>query len=233
MSNKEIPVITIDGPSGTGKGTISALLAKRLAWHWLDSGSIYRAMAWVVLHLGEESLTQEAMIDLVKNAKITVGSELCESGSRPWAKVGDQDLGEEIRSEACSQMASKIAAIPELRAIVLQYQRSFAAAPGLVTDGRDMGTVVFPAAALKIFLTASAEVRAKRRLKQLQAKGVSVNLAGVLEEIEQRDARDRTRAIAPAVAASDAIEIDTSHLSIELVLRRICDEVESRGLCSG
>jgi CMP/dCMP kinase len=230
VSKQDIPVITIDGPSGTGKGTINARVAERLAWHSLDSGSIYRAIAWVVLQSDEQDIPEEELVSLVEKSKITVGSSICDGVSVSWVKVGERDLGDEIRSEACSQMASKIATIPQLRATVLDYQRSFAQLPGLVTDGRDMGTVVFPDAALKIFLTASPEERANRRQKQLQERGVSVNLATVLEEIEQRDARDLSRAISPALAASDAVVIDTSQLSIEQVMQRIWQELEAREL---
>ena len=225
------PVITIDGPSGTGKGTASAALAQRLGWHWLDSGSIYRAMAWVVLTEGSDQLGEEEIVTLVQQADIAVGSTLDDAGqSRPWVRVAGQQLHDEIRTELCSQMASKVASLPAIRDLVLSYQRSFAQAPGLVTDGRDMGTVVFPEAALKVFLTASPQVRAERRLKQLQQKGVSVSLASVLEEINQRDARDSSREVAPAVAAADAVEIDTSQLSIEQVLECIWQYAEQRGL---
>lgn len=225
-----VPVLTIDGPSGTGKGTASAILAQRLGWHWLDSGTIYRAMAWVVLDTGEEEADSERIITLVKEAAIQVGSELIDGVSKPWAKVAGKDLGEVIRTAACSQMASKVSAIPAIREMVLDYQRSFAREPGLVTDGRDMGTVVFPDAALKIYLTARADVRAERRLKQLQKKGLSVTLPGVLAEIEQRDERDSSREIAPAIAAVDAVEIDTSSLSVEQVIGRIWQEIEKRDL---
>jgi cytidylate kinase len=224
------PVITIDGPSGTGKGTISALLAQKLGWHWLDSGSIYRAMAWVLLQLDEQPKTAEATVACVQAANIEVGSTLEHGLSKAWAKVDGRSLGDEIRTEACSQMASKISVIPGLRALVLEYQRAFAQPPGLVTDGRDMGTVVFPAAALKIFMTAEPEVRARRRQKQLQDKGVSANLADILAEIEQRDERDASRATAPTIAADDAVEVDTSHLNIEEALNRVWCEVETRGL---
>ncbi len=227
MNKRASPVITIDGPSGTGKGTVSALLAQKLGWHWLDSGTIYRAMAWVLL---QSAAPERVQVDIIKQAEITVGSTLCDGVSRPWAKVAGRDLGDAIRTEACSQMASKVAAVPELRAIVLDYQRDFAQCPGLVTDGRDMGTVVFPDAALKIFLTATPEVRAERRQKQLQKQGVSVTLATVLEEIEHRDLRDRTREIAPAVPAPDALVIDTSQLSVEEVLQQVWRQIESRRL---
>ena len=230
MSDKITPVITIDGPCGTGKGTVSAWLAEKLGWHWLDSGSIYRAMAWVVLQASDPEPAQADIVEKIKQASITVGSTLRDGVSLPWAKVAGRDLGDAIRTEACSQMASKVASIPELRAIVLDYQRDFAKPPGLVTDGRDMGTVVFPGAVLKIFLTATPIVRAERRQKQLQKRGVSVTLASVLEEIEQRDLRDRTRKIAPAVAASDALEIDTSQLSVQEVFQEVWHEIERREL---
>lgn len=233
MTDTKIPVITIDGPGGTGKGTASAALAQRLGWHWLDSGSIYRAMAWVVLTEGNPELSEAEIVELVSRADIAVGSTLDESGcSQPWVRVAGQQLHDEIRTELCSQMASKIASISAIRDLVLDYQRSFAQLPGLVTDGRDMGTVVFPDAALKIFLVASPEVRAKRRQKQLQKKGVSVSLASVLEEINERDARDCSRSVAPAVAAEDAIVIDTSQLRIDETLQSIWRCVEEHGLVS-
>lgn len=231
MNKQIVPVITLDGPSGTGKGTISSLLAERLRWHWLDSGSIYRAMAWVLMDRGWGDLDDvESVLSILKETDIQVGSELINGQSIPWVRVAGVSLGDAIRTEACSQGASRVAAIPAIRDLVLSYQRSFADWPGLVTDGRDMGSVVFPNAVLKVFLTASAAVRAKRRQKQLQERGIAVSLSSVLEEIEARDARDSSRDVAPLKAASDAIEVDTSDLSIADVMATIWTLVSERVL---
>ena len=231
MSETRVPVITLDGPSGTGKGTISAELARKLGWHWLDSGSIYRAMAWALNEAGvADNLDNDSVVTELKKHVISVGSRLAEGGSVCWASVNGQELGDAIRTEECSQLASKISAFGGVRDLVLGYQRSFAQSPGLVTDGRDMGTVVFPDAALKCFLTASPQERAKRRQNQLQEKGNPVSLPEVLVEIEERDERDASRAIAPMQPAADALIIDTSDLSIDEVMEVVLQAVQKRSL---
>ncbi len=218
-----VPVITVDGPSGVGKGTISALLAKELEWHLLDSGAIYRSLALKAMKEGVSADNEAKLIDLAQNLDL----EFCVD-----AKQGIQILldglvvNEELRSEACGEMASKVAPIPAVRAALMQRQKDFRQAPGLVADGRDMGTVVFKNAPLKVFLTATADERAKRRYKQLQEKGVDVKIRDLLEDIEARDYRDSTRKVAPLVPAEDAHVIDTSDLSIDEVLAQVMKLVE-------
>lgn len=218
-----IPVLTLDGPSGVGKGTVCLLVAKKLGWHILDSGSLYRLLA---LSAGDgvdlDNVSQLA--DLAKDMQI----EYVTSGVALGIYLRGENVSEAIRTEATGVLASKVAAIPEVRAALLGKQKAFAQAPGLVADGRDMGTTVFPEAALKIFLTASAEERAKRRYKQLKDKGVSANLSQLTVELQERDERDSTRSASPLLAADDAIVIDTSILSIDEVCAQVMQLVEQR-----
>lgn len=208
----EAPVIAVDGPSGSGKGTVGLQLAQALHWHFLDSGAVYRALAlWAILHQvdpNDESSLEEAAhtLDLRFNGNVILEGKIVTS---------------DIRSEACSQMASKIAVFPSVRAALLSRLRAFQQPPGLVADGRDMGTVVFPEAILKIFLEASPEERARRRYLQLKDKGQNVTLESLLQDIRERDARDKHRAVAPLKPAEDAVVIDTTGMGIELVLQRI------------
>ena len=214
-----VPVLTIDGPSGSGKGTISRLVAARLGWHYLDSGALYRAVGvaagWGDLDLADPAAlvrcTFDTRIDFIEDP---VSREL-------RILVNEVDATDELRTETAGAAASAIAAIPEVRAALKDRQRAFRRAPGLVADGRDMGTVIFPDAAYKVFLTASAEERAERRYKQLKDKGVSVNLDGLLREILARDARDANRAVAPLRPADDAVRIDTTGLGIDVVVERV------------
>lgn len=221
--NSPIPVLTLDGPSGVGKGTVCLLVAKKLGWHILDSGSLYRLLA---LSAGDDvdldNVSQLA--DLGKDMQI----EYVTSGGALGIYLRGENVSEAIRTEATGVLASKVAAIPEVRSALLDKQKAFAQAPGLVADGRDMGTTVFPEAALKIFLTASAEERAKRRYKQLKDKGVSANLSQLTAELLERDERDSTRSASPLVAADDAITIDTSDLSIDQVCEQVMQLVEQR-----
>lgn len=218
-----VPVLTLDGPSGVGKGTVCLLVAKTLGWHILDSGSLYRLLA---LSTGDDAdLTNASQLaDLAMNMQI----EYVTSGDALGIYLRGKNVSEAIRTEATGVLASKVAAIPEVRAALLDKQKAFAQAPGLVADGRDMGTTVFQQAELKIFLTASAEERAKRRYKQLKDKGVSANLSQLTVELQERDERDSTRSASPLLAADDAITIDTSELSIDQVCKQVMQLVEQR-----
>ncbi len=223
MPHPTIPVITIDGPSGSGKGTIAHLLAKKLKWHFLDSGALYRAFALAVLNEKIDPNDHVALQNLIKN--ININTQPSHIGDEPRILLNNHDVSDDIRSEACSQMASITSAIPLVRAALLDQQRSFRKAPGLVTDGRDMGTVVFPDATLKFFVTASLDERARRRFNQLKLKGKDVSLPDVHRELHVRDLRDTNRAISPAKPADDVIMIDTTHLDINAVLQLVLEYV--------
>lgn len=211
------PVLTLDGPGGAGKGTISRLVAERLGWHLLDSGALYRltalAAAWHNIALDDE----EALEPIAANLDVCFLSE----GGDSQILMEGKDVSRAIRSEQIGDWASQVAVLPRVRQGLLQRQRDFQKAPGLVADGRDMGTVVFPDAALKIFLTASAEERARRRHLQLREAGESASLPSLLKEIQMRDARDMQRSVAPLVAAHGAIELDTTHLIISEVVDQL------------
>jgi cytidylate kinase len=219
------PVIAIDGPSGSGKGTLAALLAERLGWHLLDSGALYRIVAAVAIERGIE------LDDEVQLAAMASGLDIRFERDRVW--VDDQDLGLTIRTESVSAGSSQVAALPLVRNAILAQQHAMCRPPGLVADGRDMGTVVFPTAQLKVFLDASPEVRAERRYNQLKNKGLSVNLRALLASIQERDERDRRRAVSPLQPASDAILIDSTDMSIDTVVQRVYAEAQVRGLCKG
>ena len=214
MMEKIVPVITVDGPSGVGKGTLCQWLALRLGWHLLDSGSLYRLTA---LAAGQHGAPLE---DEIQVAKLAERLEVCFHTTSDRALrvfLEGEDVTDAIRSEACGNAASQVAALPAVRAALLQRQRNFRRPPGLVADGRDMGTVVFPDALLKIFLSASPAERAIRRYKQLREKGISVSLAALEQAIAERDKRDTRRQIAPLKPAADAQVLDTTRLSIEAV----------------
>ncbi|KAF0100722.1 MAG: 3-phosphoshikimate 1-carboxyvinyltransferase [bacterium] len=213
MSSATIPVIAIDGPSASGKGTVAALVAQALGFHYLDSGAIYRVTA----HAGQRagvSLDDESAL-----ATLASGLDLRFDGVEVYLK--GEPVGDAIRTEEAGRAASKIAAMPVLRAALLERQRAFRRAPGLVTDGRDMGSVVFPDATLKIFLTANCEERAKRRYKQLIEKGFDANLAALFEDLSERDARDAARAVAPLKQSADAVLLDTTGLSIDEAVQQV------------
>ena len=222
-----IPVITVDGPSGAGKGTVSHMLADALGWHFLDSGALYRVTGQACLIEGVNWDDHPAVTAIARHLQVSFRAAA--SGEILVAYKG-VDVSREIRMEAGGRGASTVAAIPAVREALLARQREFLRAPGLVADGRDMGTVVFPAAPLKIFLTASARERAERRYKQLIAKGENVSLPRLLEDIEERDARDSSREVAPLVPAQDAVIIDSTGTSIEDVFAQAMQEVRERGL---
>jgi cytidylate kinase len=213
-----IPILTIDGPSGSGKGTISRLVAEHLGWHLLDSGALYRLIALAGARGGLDPMDTQAHARLAHGMDVRF-SVRPDGGER--VTLSGADVTREIRSEAGGQGASRVAAWPEVRTALLERQRAFARPPGLVADGRDMGTVVFPHADLKIFLTASPAARAQRRYKQLKDKGSDVSLAALSREIAERDLRDSTRAVAPLQPAPDAATIDSTDLSIEQVVDRV------------
>lgn len=202
-----IPVIAIDGPSASGKGTVAQLVADRLGYHYLDSGALYRIVALAARRQGIDWQDEHALADMALQLAIRFDA------GKIW--LGDEDISDAVRTEEMSRGASEVAVHPAVRAALLSLQHSFRRAPGLVADGRDMATVVFPEARTKIFLTASAEVRAERRYKQLMGKGNHANLADILKDLQERDARDRQRSVAPLQQSSDAELLETSALSIE------------------
>jgi cytidylate kinase len=218
------PVITIDGPSGAGKGTVSALLASKLGYLLLDSGAIYRVMA-VASQWHNISADDEPGLSPLA-AALDVSFEV--KDGRNAIILEGEDVTQQIRSEEIGILASKIAALPAVREALLMRQRAFAENPGLVADGRDMGTVVFPHAQAKIFLTASAEERAQRRFNQLKEKGVDVTIVEILSDIEARDERDMNRTAAPLVAADGALEIDSTALSIDQVVATVVEFVKNK-----
>ncbi|SMF94808.1 cytidylate kinase [Methylomagnum ishizawai] len=213
--NLEIPVLTIDGPSGSGKGTASRAVAQRLGWNFLDSGAIYRSLAVAVLRAGVPLDAVDAIVRVAEAMDLSFTAD-----DPPKVLLDGENIAGEIHTETCGNAASRIAAHGPVRQALLQKQRDFRRAPGLVADGRDMGTVVFPEAVYKVFLTASAGVRALRRHKQLKEKGIDVSLGGLTREIEERDRRDRERAEAPLLMAEGAVLIDSSALTIDEVVVR-------------
>jgi cytidylate kinase len=223
------PVLTIDGPSGSGKGTVSRRVADRLGWHLLDSGALYRLVALAGKLAGLDPADQAGHVELAANLEVQFGQDAA-GEERILLGASQSDVSGAIRTEEAGQGASRVAAWPPVRAALLQRQRDFARPPGLVADGRDMGTVVFPTAALKIFLTATPEERARRRYNQLKDKGSGASLAALSLEIAERDMRDSTRSVAPLVPAPDAIVVDSTSLAIDEVVDRIMAEARARGL---
>lgn len=220
------PVITIDGAGGVGKGTISLKLAKHLGWHLLDSGAIYRAVAWAVLHYKVSWEDEKALEKLLKRVQIKLGDRPLEEK----VVCDGHDITHEIRSEECSRMASKTSQLGVVRQAVLQYQRDFRRQPGLIADGRDMGTVVFPDADLKFFLKADSDERVRRRYKQLQDKGINVSLRDIRQDLNMRDRRDVERELSPTEPANDAIQVDTTDLNVDQAFEKVMQHIRARNL---
>ncbi|CAM4373823.1 MAG: Cytidylate kinase [Legionellaceae bacterium] len=220
------PVITIDGPSGSGKGTISQLLAQKLGWHLLDSGALYRVLA-LAAQLHKVDFQNEAALNvLAKHLDVQFIANGPESSSSRIILEGI-DVTDLIRTEDCGNAASVIASLASVRMGLLERQKAFQEKPGLVADGRDMGTVVFPEAKMKFFLDATIEERAQRRFNQLKNKGINVSLEKLFEELKERDFRDRNRKVSPLLPAEDAIVIDTTHFSVNQVINLICEKVKT------
>ena len=222
------PVICVDGPSGAGKGTLSRQLAQGLSWHLLDSGALYRAVGVACQRAGVDLDVASEVAEIARI--LDVDFRATEQGVAVW--MAEEDVTADIRSEAGGLGASQVALHPEVREVLLTKQRDWARAPGLVADGRDMGTVVFPDAPLKIFLTASAEARAERRFHQLQGMGQDVSLPRLLADIQERDARDSSREASPLMPAHDAILIDSTSLTVEAVVQKVRELASSRGIVS-
>ena len=215
---EQIPIITIDGPSGAGKGTAARLVAEQLGWHLLDSGAIYRVLAVATLHHQLSIEDEEPLIPIA--AHLDVQFEITQEGEGKVILEGE-DVSKSIRTEEVGAIASKIAAFPRVREALLRRQRAFKVSPGLVADGRDMGTVVFVDAPVKVFLTASAEERAERRFNQLKENDFDVKIGRLLDDIRQRDERDQTRTVAPLIPAEGALIVDSTDLSIDEVVSKI------------
>jgi len=224
-SGMNVPVIAIDGPSGSGKGTVARQVATRLGWHLLDSGALYRlvALAGLARGLAANDEPGHAAVARQLDARFEV-----DEAAHERVLLDGQDVTGVLRTESTGAEASRVAAMPAVRTALMERQHAFAVPPGLVADGRDMGTVVFPAAPVKVFLTASAEERALRRYKQLKEKGLTVNLADLSQEIIERDRRDSSRPVAPLRPAEDAVVIDSTGLSVGQVVDRVLELVVSR-----
>jgi len=219
------PVVTVDGPSGSGKGTVSRILADRLGWHFLDSGALYRLVGLAAWRRGLTIDDEQVVAALARGLDATFRTG---ADGEPGAYLDGEPVAEALRSETAGELASRVAAMPAVRQALLERQRAFRRPPGLVADGRDMGTVVFPDAPLKFFLTASLEERARRRHKQLKEQGASATLTDLLSELAQRDERDAGRAAAPLRAADDAVVVDSTTMTIEGVVGLLLTLVRGR-----
>ena len=217
-------VITVDGPSGAGKGTLCHALADKLGFDFLDSGAIYRILALAALKQQIDFEDETALAELGRRLEV----KFVPQGNEVQVILDGENVGDQIRTAQAGQNASKIAIYPKVREALLQRQRDFSSEKGLIADGRDMGTIVFPHAQIKFFLDASAEERTKRRVKQLQEKGFNANFGEILAEIKERDFRDRNRPIAPLVPAKDAVILDSTHLSIEDVIQQALDHIAQK-----
>jgi len=226
MERPDIPLITVDGPGGSGKGTLSRLLATRLGWYWLDSGAIYRLLALAALKSNTALDDPAALSQLAKKLDIHFQEG---ADGEPVIILGAEDVTSQLRSESCGKTASTIATLGEVRTALLERQQAFLQLPGLVADGRDMGTIVFPFAKLKVFLTASLEKRAQRRHKQLKDQGFEISIDALFREIAARDERDSNRKVAPLRPADDAIVVDCSSISIEEMLDQVLTLAAEKG----
>jgi cytidylate kinase len=222
----DAPVVAIDGPSGSGKGTIAQALARRLGWHRLDSGALYRSVGLAALKKGIPLTDADQLAAMTRQLELSFIAQ----PEGELVELEGQDVSTAIRSEQAGEAASEVAALPEVRRALLERQRGFALMPGLVADGRDMGTVVFPAAILKVFLTATPEARAERRHKQLIEKGISVSLRDLSKGISERDERDASRAVAPLRPADDARVLDSTDLGPAEVVQRVLNWLEAEGI---
>jgi len=220
--NDPAPVLALDGPSGSGKGTVGQICAQRLGWHYLDSGAIYRALAFVAHEAG---LTENDVDGVIQCARDLQMECIPSPPDSAVIHVNGENVNDRLRTEEVGRLASELASIGRVRGALLEAQRRMRRPPGLVADGRDMGTVVFPDARWKFFLTASAEVRAERRYKQLKLKGFDVKFAGIFKAIQERDTRDAQRSVSPLKPADDAIVLDTSEMTIDEVVSRVLDQV--------
>ncbi len=226
MKPTKPPVVTIDGPSGSGKGTVAQILAGRLGWRYLDSGALYRVLGLTAARRGIPLDSEPALCQLAETVQIAFVPQA--DGSPARVRVDGEDVSRDLRTEATGELASQVAVLPGVRAALLRKQRDFRQSPGLVTDGRDMGITVFPDAIVKVFLTASAEVRAERRYKQLKEKGFDANLSAILGEIRHRDRRDTERSVSPLKPADDAWILDSSTLGIDEVVRAVSGRLAER-----